>query len=109
VANAFGAVMGSVVQRAQVTITQPLYGTFIVHSDHGPIHFSKLEEAVSSAEVMAEEKVRKLALDAGAVSVELVLSSDDKHIHHDVDGELFLESRITATATGRPDIRKIQL
>jgi N-methylhydantoinase A/oxoprolinase/acetone carboxylase beta subunit len=109
VANAFGAVMGSVVQRAQVTITQPLYGTFIVHSDHGPIHFSNLAEAVSSAEVMAEEKVRKLALDAGAVSVEVLLSSDDKHIHHDVDGELFLESRITATATGRPDIRKIQL
>ena len=101
--------MGSVVQRAQVTITQPLYGTFIVHSERGPIHFSKLEDAVSSAEEMAEKKVRKLALDAGAVSVEVRLSSDDKHIQHDVDGELFLESRISATATGRPDIHKIQL
>ncbi len=32
--------MGSVVQRAHVTVTQPLHGTFIVHSDREPIQFT---------------------------------------------------------------------
>jgi hypothetical protein len=35
------------------------------------------------------------------------ISSDDNHIHHDVDGDLFLEAKITATATGRPDVSGI--
>jgi len=107
VANAFGAVMGSVVQRSQVTVTQPLHGSFIVHSDDGPIHFSNLEEAVSSAKSIAKEKACKLATDAGAESVEVRFSSEDKHVHHDVDGDLFLETKITATASGRPDLSKM--
>jgi N-methylhydantoinase A/oxoprolinase/acetone carboxylase beta subunit len=107
VANAFGAVMGSVVQRAHVTVTQPLHGSFIVHSDKEPLHFSNLAEAISTAGGIAEKKVRRLALDAGAESVEVRLSSHDKHVHHDVDGSLFLETKITATASGRPDIRLI--
>jgi N-methylhydantoinase A/oxoprolinase/acetone carboxylase beta subunit len=108
VANAFGAVMGSVVQRAHVTVTQPLHGRFIVHGDQGPVQFTKLDEAVETAEKLAKEKVLDLARDAGAEAVEVRLSSEDNHIRHDVDGELFLETRITATASGRPDIRKIQ-
>jgi N-methylhydantoinase A/oxoprolinase/acetone carboxylase beta subunit len=109
VANAFGAVMGSVVQRASVLVTQPLHGQFIVHSDREPLHFSNLPEAITTAEDLAREKVRALARDAGAESVELCISRDDNHIHHDVDGDLFLETKITATATGRPDIRQIQI
>jgi N-methylhydantoinase A/oxoprolinase/acetone carboxylase beta subunit len=108
VANAFGAVMGSVVQRAHVTVTQPLHGRFIVHGDQGPVQFTKLDEAVETAEKLAKETVLDLARDAGAEAVEVRLSSEDNHIRHDVDGELFLETRITATASGRPDIRKIQ-
>ncbi|MCJ7815546.1 MAG: hypothetical protein MUP31_05790, partial [Xanthomonadales bacterium] len=107
VANAFGAVMGSVVQRVHVTVTQPLQGQFIVHSEHGPIHFSNLEEALSTAEGIAEKSVRRLARNAGATSVVIRISSDDNHIHHDVDGDLFLEAKITATATGRPDVSGI--
>ena len=109
VANAYGAVMGSVVQRAHVTVTQPLYGQFIVHADQEPIHFSALDEALKVARKIAGEKARELALAAGAISVEVILTSDDNHIHHDVDGELFLETKITATATGRPDIKKIPI
>ena len=104
VANAFGAVMGSVVQRASVLVTQPLHGQFIVHGDRGPIHFSSLDEAVSTAEEIVRARVGQLAREAGADSVEIRLNSEDKHIHHDVDGDLFLETRITATATGRPRI-----
>jgi N-methylhydantoinase A/oxoprolinase/acetone carboxylase beta subunit len=108
VANAFGAVMGSVVQHVHVTVTQPLHGQFIVHSDREPMHFSDLARAISTAKELAREKAHKLAIAAGAASVEIRISSDDNHIHHDVDGDLFLETRVTATATGRPDIREIQ-
>lgn len=107
VANAFGAVMGSVVQRASVLVTQPLHGQFIVHSDREPIHFTSLAEAVSTAESIARERVLVMVRDAGAEAAEVRLSSDENHIHHDVDGELFLEARITATATGRPDVSQM--
>ena len=33
---------------------------------------------------------------------EISLSRVSRHVDHDIDGELFLETRITATATGRP-------
>ncbi|MFC1690427.1 hypothetical protein ACFL07_12380, partial [Pseudomonadota bacterium] len=48
-----------------------------------------------------------LARQAGAESAEIRLSSEDNHVRHDVDGDLFLETRITATASGRPDVRQI--
>lgn len=101
------AVMGSVVQRAHVTITQPRHGRFIVHSDREPIHFRKLEEAMVAANAMATEKARMMTRAAGADEVELHLSQDENHVHHDLDGDLFLETTITATAIGRPGIREI--
>jgi len=107
VANAFGAVMGSVVQRAQVTVTQPVHGTFIVHGDQGPMSFNALNSALARAEEIAKQKVRLLCESAGAASMEIIVSRDENHVHHDLDGDLFLETRITATATGRPDCRQI--
>jgi N-methylhydantoinase A/oxoprolinase/acetone carboxylase beta subunit len=107
VANAFGAVMGSVVQRVHVTVTQPLHGQFIVHSDREPIHYTDLAGAISKAQSIAVDKARKLAHEAGAQSVEVRLSSTDRQVQHDVDGDLFLETRITAAASGRPDVRRI--
>ncbi|MCP4047573.1 MAG: hypothetical protein GY732_16480, partial [Gammaproteobacteria bacterium] len=44
---------------------------------------------------------------AGAGEMEIRLSQEGKHIHHDMDGDLFLEMCITATATGRPGIKEI--
>jgi N-methylhydantoinase A/oxoprolinase/acetone carboxylase beta subunit len=108
VANAFGAVMGSVVQRAHVTVTQPLHGQFIVHSDREPIYFSNLQEALLSAEAIARKAVQRLARKAGGDSVVIRISYDDNHVHHDVDGNLFLETKVTATATGRPSLSEIR-
>ncbi len=107
VANAYGAVMGSVIQRSHVTVTQPLNGQFIVHSNREPIHFDKLEEAVETARELATKQAQALATEAGAGIIEIKLDSDEKHIQHDVDGDLFLETRITATATGRPPIQDV--
>jgi len=43
-----------------------------------------------------------MARQAGAEAIEVRLDHADNHVRHDIDGELFLESRVTATATGRP-------
>ncbi|MGD8357798.1 MAG: hydantoinase/oxoprolinase family protein [Lysobacterales bacterium] len=102
VANAFGAVMGSVVQRAQVTVTQPRNGVFIVHSDLGPQTCGHLDEALREAQRLAKEQARDLATQAGAAEAEVSLHEESNHVRHDVDGDLFLETRVIATATGRP-------
>jgi len=107
VANAYGAVMGSIVQRANVTVTQPLFGQFIVHGDAAPQDFSSLEAAVAVAADIAREKAMAMALAAGADVMEIELGSDENHVHHDLDGDLFLETCITATATGRPRIGEV--
>ena len=105
VANAFGAVMGSVVQKTQITLTQPLHGTFIVHSEQGPLNFSDLKSAIRKAEELVKQKAHELGESAGAAGLEVRLSRDVNQVHHDLDGDLFLEMQITATATGRPDCR----
>jgi N-methylhydantoinase A/oxoprolinase/acetone carboxylase beta subunit len=102
VANAYGAVMGSVVQRARVTVTQPQHGHFVVHSDREPLHHADLQQALADARRIAAEKARQLARQAGAADIEVHVDSADNHVRHDIDGDLFLESRVTATATGRP-------
>ena len=100
VANAFGAVMGSIVQRAQMTVTQPMHGTFCLFSNDEPKHFDNLEAARSCAEGLVREEAEQKALMAGAKNPEVTLSYDNVHVKDDVDGELFLESTIIATAIG---------
>ena len=102
VANAFGAVMGSVLQRAHVTVTQPRHGRFIVHADREPETFRELAAALARAEELATGLARRLALEAGAADCEVRVERADNHVHHDIDGDLFLEARVSATATGRP-------
>ncbi len=108
VANAYGAVMGSVVQRAHVMVTQPVYGDFVVHSDQAPIHYDNLEKAHEAAADIAREKVMRMALEAGTADPEMTVSSVANHVHHDLDGDLFLETQVTATATGRPSFKTVK-
>ena len=41
------------------------------------------------------------ALDAGAVDPQVSFSQEDNAVTNDIDGNLFFEARITATASGR--------
>ena len=88
-------------------MTQPLHGSFLVHADEGPLNFSDLPSALAMAEEIAVTKVRAMCSSAGATEMEIELSRNDNHVHHDLDGDLFLEARVTATATGRPDCRTL--
>ena len=100
VANAYGAVMGSVIQRAQVTVTQPQFGTFCLFNNDQPQHFETLAAAKKCAEGIVLLEAERKALDAGAKNPQVTLSYEDIHVNDEIDGELFLESMIIATAIG---------
>lgn len=109
VANAVGAVVGSVTQSVRVLIS-PLDGgvrasgeLFRVHCEDGVHDFHELEEAASFALEAAKTRAEKLARKAGASSVKVSVTRED---HNAVAaGEEFLvQSLITAAATGRPHL-----
>ncbi len=100
VANAYGAVMGSIVQRAQMTVTQPLFGTFCLFTDKGPKQFDSLVAAQEFAIPIVVGEAEEKALSAGAKKPQVTLSYDNVHVKDEIDGELFLESTIIATAIG---------
>ena len=100
VANAYGAVMGSVIQRARVTVTQPQFGTFCLFNNDQPQHFETLAAAKKCAEDIVLLEAERKALEAGAKNPQVTLSYEDIHVNDEIDGELFLESMVIATAIG---------
>ncbi len=103
VANAVGAVTGSVVQQIRVTI-QPLDGDqFRVHLPAGVADFSTLAEAVRHAERTMVETVETAAREAGADQVEVRVEREDKTAP--VRGDrIYLGTEMTFTAVGRPGL-----
>ncbi len=102
VANAVGAALGTVVQTSQINVTQPEFGVFYLFHRGQPMRFSNLQEAVNIAENMAREEAESLAIAAGATRIETSIDHDANHVKHDIDGELFVSTTVTATATGYP-------
>ena len=109
VANAVGAVMGSVVQRVHITISQPSFGLFRLYHQQQPQSFDTFAAALSCAQELVKDCALKLAKAAGAVSVEVVLSQSSNQIVHEFDPKLFIDCQVTATATGRADCRNLDL
>jgi N-methylhydantoinase A/oxoprolinase/acetone carboxylase beta subunit len=110
VANAVGAVLGQVSQRVHVTVSQPVRGVFRVFAGTGPRDFDALAPAIALAQQLASAEAQLRAIDAGAASATVVLSRWDNQVHNDIDGHMFFEARVTATASGpaltRTDIRQ---
>ncbi len=103
VANAIGAVVGSVVQREHITITQPVQGIFRTHSRTAPRDFTDLESAFAWAEEQAVDLACERAAGAGALAITTALTRDTRAVEPDDQHDgVFFEARVTATATGRP-------
>jgi len=108
VANAVGAVTGSVVQQIRVTI-QPLDGdAFRLHLPDGVRDFPTLTESVRYAREAMTERVRAMAQEAGgstlsAGHVEVRVEREDKTAP--VRGDrIYLSTEMTFTAVGRPGL-----
>jgi N-methylhydantoinase A/oxoprolinase/acetone carboxylase beta subunit len=101
VSNAVGAVAGGVFETVVVTITAPREDRFRVHSSRGVFDFDTLEKAAAHATQEAQSAARHRALAAGAAIAEVKVERKDTVIRN-FGADLFIESTITATATGRP-------
>ncbi len=100
VANAVGAVLAPVSQRVHLSVAQPVRGVFRVFAPDGPRDFAALDPAIRHAQQLAGAAALAQALQAGAAHAELTLARQDNRVDNDIDGALFFEARITATATG---------
>ena len=105
VANAVGAVLGEVSQRIHITVTQPVRGTFRVYTKAGPKDFAGVEAAVAHARELAAAEATHNALEAGANGVRVDFSQSDNTVNNDIDGNMFFEAIVTATASGAPCTR----
>ena len=101
VANALGAVVGLVRQEAVVTLTDAGGGAVRVLLEAGPVVCGDLEEGVRLAEREARERAGALALAAGIGEAHVEVRREDVAVTRD-GARTFLESRVTAIATGRP-------
>ena len=104
VANALGAVMGSVVQRAEIAITQPSQGIYRVFNKQAPFDCTDLQAAYDKAEALVKDEATILASNAGAKNIEIRIRHNNKHVISELDGDLFVEAKITAIASGKPNL-----
>jgi N-methylhydantoinase A/oxoprolinase/acetone carboxylase beta subunit len=105
VANAVGAVAGSVVQRLHALIrpagAQPVYR---LHLGETVRDFDRLEEAVAYVQREAPAMVTEMAHKAGAEQVEIQCARFDRAVPLDVEWgqEVYLETDLVVSAVGRP-------
>ena len=105
VANAVGAVLGQVSQRVHMTVSQPVKGVFRVFTPKGPRDFERLAPAILLAQDLAGEEASARALQAGAAQVSVAFSQTDNNVNNDIDGNMFFEAMVTATASGPPVVK----
>ena len=107
VANAVGAITGTIVETAEVTIT-PVYTPIgIAHfTAHTPIDkrdFDKFKDALDYAKQMAQQEAIRKAKSAGASEIELQITHTDHRgsVAKDQGEDVFLGSNIKAVAVGK--------
>jgi hypothetical protein len=101
VANALGAVVGPVRLSATITITAPSIDVFRLNGDSGPTDHRALDAALADARAKATALARGRAELAGAAAPDITLQEDIVEIPVE-NVSMFVEARVTATATGRP-------
>ncbi len=105
VANAVGAVVGSVVQTARALIDPlPSDGGFRVHLPNGIRDFDGLEEAAAYATQEISRLAETQARRAGAADVQVQIQRED-HLCRSAGSEIedvFVDTEMVATAIGRP-------
>ena len=105
VANAIGAVAGQVSQRAAGTVSSPAEGRFVAHLASGLQTFSTSDAALQALEAALVAEASDRARAAGAIDLRLVVDRDIRQV--EVEGrQMFIEAKVTATASGRPRVAR---
>lgn len=105
VANAIGAVAGQVSQRATGVVSSPAQGRFVAHLATGLETFPTPDAALAALEAALTDEATTCARAAGAVDLRLTTDRDIREVQ--VEGRpMFIEAKVTVTATGRPRIAR---
>jgi N-methylhydantoinase A/oxoprolinase/acetone carboxylase beta subunit len=103
VANAIGAVVGQVSQRASAIVTSPAEGRFTAHLPQGLQHFNDRDQALATLEAALIADATARAKTAGAEDLRIVTGRDIREA--EIEGRMmFIEATITATVSGRPRV-----
>jgi N-methylhydantoinase A/oxoprolinase/acetone carboxylase beta subunit len=103
VANAIGAVVGQVSQRATGLVSSPGEGRFTAHLAHGLQTFSDRDAALAAMESALVAEASDRARKAGAEELRVTVTRDIREA--EVEGRaMFIEATLTATASGRPRV-----
>ncbi len=103
VANAIGAVVGQVSQRATAIVTSPGVGRFTAHLPEGLQTFADPETAMQATEAALTLEAVRRAKHAGAEDLRITTARDLRSAS--VEGQpMFVEATISVTASGRPRV-----
>jgi N-methylhydantoinase A/oxoprolinase/acetone carboxylase beta subunit len=105
VANAIGAVVGQVAQRATGLVSSPGEGRFTAHLPEGLTVFSDRDTALAALEAALVADATLRARTAGAADVTVTVTRDIREA--EVEGRaMFIEATVSATASGRPRVAR---
>ena len=107
VANAVGAVAAGVLQSSRVLISAPSSGYFRVHAGAEVEDFSEYDASLARARSLAKSLAREKAGEAGADDVHVETEQRDLRAPGVGGEEIFIETSITATAIGRPNLARL--
>ncbi len=103
VANAIGAVVGQVAERATGLVTSPGEGRFTAHLPGGLVVYTDRDAALAALEEALVAEAERRARAAGAADVSVSVTRDIREA--EVEGRaMFIEATLTARATGRPRV-----
>ena len=103
VANAIGAVVGQVSQRATGLVTSPTEGRFVAHFTSGLVKYTDRDAALVAMEAALIAEATTRARAAGAEDLRIATTRDIREAT--VEGRaMFIEATLTATASGRPRV-----
>jgi hypothetical protein len=103
VANAIGAVVGQISQRATGQITSPCEGRFTLHLADGLVQLSDRDAALAQMEAHLTAEASERARASGAQDLRITVTRDIRAA--DVEGQsMFIEAVISVTAAGRPRV-----
>lgn len=103
VANAIGAVVSQVSQRATGLVSSPGEGRFTAHLPEGLKTFLNRDEALAAMEAALSAEAAARARAAGAEDLRVTVSRDIREA--EVEGQpMFIEATLSAVASGRPRV-----
>ena len=107
VANAVGAIVGSVVSRSRASVVPATDDQgYAVHCATGTRHFESLDQAIGYAREEATRDAIASALAAGATAIQVTSQESESKapVGHGYAGEVFISATVLAQAVGRPQL-----